>query len=69
MAFLSKKEFSLINMINASKNVSDKAKKEAVAQVNYNARLRSDGYRKPVKIFLNVISSYKNEKVAKAFIL
>ena len=61
MAFLRKKENTLINLINAAGNLSDDQKRKMVSSVKYNAKLRQDPYRKRVKVFLNVITDFKNQ--------
>ena len=64
MAFLTKKEMAMINTVNASLTLTKPERAQAVAQIKYNARLRSDGYRKPVKVFLSVLSNIKNNAIA-----
>jgi len=55
----------MINIINASGELTPEKRKTAIAAVQYNARLRQDQYRRPVKIFLAVISDYQSTKVLK----
>lgn len=59
MAFLTKKEQSLIRVINANRELSADQKKSAIEEINYNARLRQDRYRQPVKEFLYAFSSHQ----------
>ncbi|MBO9674430.1 MAG: hypothetical protein J7577_13365 [Sphingobacteriaceae bacterium] len=68
MAFLRKKEDSLINMIHAAANLNDDQKKEMITSIKYKAKLRQDRYRKPVKVFINVITDFKNNNLAKRLI-
>lgn len=63
MAFLTKKEQTLINMINAA-SIDGNEKSKSIKQITNNARLRQVQYRKPIKIFLSVMSGYLNEKIA-----
>ena len=63
MAFLNKKETSLINMINASIMTSNE-KAASILQVKNNARLRQDRFRKPVNLFLTVLSNHLNNRIA-----
>jgi len=64
MAFLTKKETAMISTINARLDLSNIARNELIEKIKYNARLRSDGYRKPVKVFLSVLSNLKNNAIA-----
>ena len=68
MAFLTKKEQTMINLINLNTALTLSQRNELIAQVKTNARLRSDGYRKKVKIFLNVISGIRNNNIAAGLI-
>lgn len=64
MAFLTKKESAMIISINARLDLSNVLRNELIEQIKYNARLRSDGYRKPIKVFLSVLSNLKNNAIA-----
>lgn len=64
MSFLTKKETALIGLVQADQKLTDSEKKEKITEINYLARLRSDRYRKPVKIFLHALVSFKNDSTA-----
>ncbi|KQC02083.1 hypothetical protein [Pedobacter sp. Hv1] len=64
MSFLTKKETAMISAVNASNSMLLDQRKELIENIKYNARLRSDGYRRPVKIFLSVLSNLKNNAIA-----
>lgn len=68
MAFLRKKEDSLINLIQVASNLNDHQKKEMISSIKYKAKLRQEQYRKPVKVFINVITDFKNNNLAKRLI-
>jgi len=59
LAFLTKKEQSLIRLVNANAAISTDQKKATIEEINYNARLRQDRYRKPVKEFLYAFSGHQ----------
>jgi hypothetical protein len=63
MAFLNKKEQSLIIAIKANDHLSSVKKNELTKEVKYNARLRQDRYRQGVKVFLSVLSSFNTNKI------
>lgn len=63
MAFLTKKEQSLIRAINSKADLSSADKTQMVQQISYNARLRGDGFRKPVKEFFQAIALHENSKL------
>lgn len=64
MKFLKQEEVSLINLIMHDRNLSESEKQGRCEAIKQNARLRSDGFRKSVKIALNAISSFRNKKIA-----
>lgn len=64
MKFLTQKEKSLIRLINNDKSLTEAEKQRRCDELRNNARLRSDGFRKSVKIALHAIASYRNEKIA-----
>lgn len=64
MKFLTQKEKSLISLITHDKNLSKAEKQSRCETIRQNARLRSDGFRKAVKIALYAIASHRNEKLA-----
>jgi hypothetical protein len=64
MKFLTKKENALVTVINASSNLNQEQKEAKINEIKRNARLRSDGYRKPVKVFLHMLSNLKNQAIA-----
>lgn len=64
MAFLSKKEQSLINLINADNNMLPEQRIELKNKIKDNARLRQEQYRPQVKIFLSVLSSLRVDQIA-----
>lgn len=68
MAFLTKKETAMISTINVRIDLSNVERIQLIEQIKYNARLRSDGYRKPVKVFLSVLSNIKNNAIAAALL-
>ena len=57
MKSLTNKEVSAIRIL------TDQGLKEAANEIKFNARLRQDGFRKPVKVFLSVITKYQNDKI------
>jgi len=63
-SFLTKKEQLLINLIKVNSDLSPTEKERLIEEVNYVARLRQDGYRKPVRIFLTVLSNMKTDRLA-----
>jgi hypothetical protein len=66
MAFLNKKEQSLIRLLKANDKLTPEKRKELIADVTYKAHLRQDGYRAPVRELLNVLANHNSEKVLKA---
>ena len=63
MAFLTKKEQTLINLLCVNPDLSQQEKDEKIKAIKRTARLRQDGYRKPVKIFFGVLSSHNTGKM------
>jgi hypothetical protein len=68
MSFLTQKEKSLIGLINHDSSLSETDKQSRCEAIRQNARLRSDGFRKSVKIALYVIASHRNDKLATKYI-
>jgi hypothetical protein len=66
MAFLNKKEQSLIRLLKASETLTPEKRKELIADVTYKAHLKQDGYRTPVRELLSVLATHNSEKVLKA---
>lgn len=65
MAFLTKKELSLIRLIKASNKLTPTDKKNHINQINYNARLRQDGYRLPVREFIQAMVNHGTNNILK----
>jgi hypothetical protein len=63
MAFLNKKELSLIKLINSDEKLSATKRTELVQKINYNARLRSDRFRLPVKEFIQAMAVHQSNKI------
>lgn len=68
MKFLTQKEKSLIGLITHDKNLSESEKQSRCEAIRQNARLRSDGFRKTVKIALYAIASFRNDKLASNYL-
>lgn len=68
MKFLTQKEKSLIGLITHDKNLTEIEKQSRCEIIRQNARLRSDGFRKGVKIALYAIASFRNDKLAADYI-
>lgn len=66
MAFLTKKELSLIRLINVSTNLTTEAKSKHIGQINYNAKLRQDGYRLPVREFVQAMAIHHVQTILKS---
>lgn len=63
MAFLTRKEQSLIKMINTNTNLKPSQKRVYVNQINYNARLRQDGYRPATREFIQAMANHGVETI------
>lgn len=68
MAFLTKKETALITSINTDNQLSLSERQNVIDCIKNNARLRSDGFRKNIKVALHVIANHKNEKIASNYV-
>lgn len=66
MAFLTKKELSLIRLIKANNKLTPEAKSQHIDQINYNARLRQDGYRLPVREFIQAMANHGCNTILKS---
>jgi hypothetical protein len=66
MAFLTKKELSLIRLVKSNEKLTQDQRTAMVQEINYNARLRQDGYRLPVREFIQVLANYGIEKMLKS---
>ena len=66
MAFLTRKEQSLIKMINTNTNLKPSQKRGYVNQINYNARLRQDGYRPATREFIQAMANHGVETIFKS---
>jgi len=64
--FLTKKEQTLINLINSNTSITAAKRDELVNDVKYKARLRKDGYKRPVREFLQALAAYNSGKILKA---
>ncbi|MBB6236507.1 hypothetical protein HDC90_001119 [Pedobacter sp. AK013] len=64
MAFLTKKETSLITLIKASPNITVLEKENNIEQIKFIASLRSDGHKKPVKVVLSALASFRIDSIA-----
>jgi hypothetical protein len=65
MAFLNKKEQTVVNAINVNEKLTPLKKSELINTIRYNARLRQDRYRPGVKVFLSALSTHQTNKVFK----
>lgn len=63
MPFLNRKEQTLIKAINTDKELSYDQRRNLVEEINYNARLRQDGYRGIVREFLHAHAAFNSDKV------
>lgn len=65
MAFLTRKEQSLIKMINTNASLQPAQKRGYVNHINYNARLRQDGYRPATREFIQAMANHGVETIFK----
>ncbi len=63
MAFLTKKEQTVIKLIKANDKLNADDRTNMVHAINYNARLRQDGYRMPVREFIQAMANHNSEKI------
>jgi hypothetical protein len=68
MKFLTQNEKSLIVLISRDSSLSESERQIRCEAIKNNARLRSDGFRKNVKIALHAIASHRNDKIASNYI-
>lgn len=66
MAFLTRKEQSLIKLINTNTSLQTAKKRGYVNQINYNARLRQDGYRPATREFIQAMANHGVETIFKS---
>ena len=60
MAFLTKKEQSLIKVINTNPKLTPAERKKMVQQINHNANLRQQGWRMPVREFIQAMANHQS---------
>lgn len=65
MAFLTKKEQSLIRAINADKALTSNKKTEMIQEISHNASLRQEGWRLPVREFIQALAEHQSNKILK----
>lgn len=68
MAFLTKKEQTVIRLINAKEALKPTDREVMVHNISYNARLRQDGHRMPVREFIQAMADHNSEKVLRRII-
>lgn len=66
MAFLTKKEQTIINLIKANTNLPESEKTLKIQQINHNAQIRSENYRPTFKKLFGVISAFKSDNILKS---
>lgn len=66
MAFLTKKEQSLIRAVKVNTALTQPEKTNMVQEINSNAALRQEGWRLPVREFIQALTEHEVNKIAKS---